>query len=144
MPPADLQVGAWAQGTCDAIRSERRYGSTVEGGIYLGGGRFDSCENVSRLEVRLSDVAVPLAEKEKGPRPSFECRPGYFGQPPSGVRVLERLPKAPPDEIWTYQPVGRPVAMRQLPAGVVAALPRAAVRPAPRAFAGRKLTRKKA
>jgi len=144
VPPADLQVGAWAQGTCDAIRSERRYGSAVEGGIYLGEGRLDSCENIPRLEVRLSDVAVPLAEKEKGPGSRFECRPGYFGQPPSGVRVLEKLPKAPPDEIWTYQSVGRPVAMRQLPEGAVAALPRAAVRPEARAFAGRKLTRKKA
>lgn len=130
--PAVLQVGAWAQGTCNAVSTEgRRYGAAVENAIYLGKGKYDSCANVPRFQSSdLSSQGVRFRElAAKPPAEEFACKSGYFGGAANGSRttrstaslppIVERI--APPSgEIWQVKRVGKPFAVRQLPTGVAA------------------------
>lgn len=154
--PAVLQVGAWAQGTCDAVSAGRRYGAAVKGSIYLGEGKTDSCGNVPRFSPDLSDRGVRTVDLPKGAAERFTCKPGYFGnaaaaaprggatRSPREFQILDRLPKAPSSERWTLRPVGRLFAARQLALGMPTAVaPRRVPSPRPVAVAGAKRSRKK-
>lgn len=142
-PAADLQVGAWAQGTCEAVSSEgRRYGAAVSNSIYLGKGKTDSCANVPRFKAELTNVGVRMGDLPgKAPPAKFSCKPGYFGGTGNGngtrdqFRITNRI--APPStERWKVKQVGKPFPARQLAVGMPIAVGPRRVRTRPVAIAG--------
>jgi hypothetical protein len=113
--PATLQVAAWAQNVCEGERKGK--GANRE--IYLGEGKTDSCSNVPRLNVPLSDWAALVRDRPRSPGERFACAPGYLGgaaAPAAPLLPLYRAPlRPPPGEFWKVRFVGKPFPVRVIP-----------------------------
>jgi hypothetical protein len=103
VPPAELQVAAWADGVCS---------SGVES-LFLGDGAHASCENVPRYRIPLSEWAAPVVERDPKPSPRFRCgadflggsrKGGQLGAPGKLIPILHKI-DGPFEQVGPIRPM---------------------------------------